>query len=234
MNEKKIWDFLMEKTNNPYGTAAIMGNLMAESSLNPKCVNGVKDREKYISDADMGKIDFAHDGKAFGLVQWCYYTRKQGLLDLAKKKKKTIANLSVQLEYLWTELQKYKSVHKAVMNATAQELHSVSDFVMLRYEKPANTSQLAKDTRFKYAFVYLSKYMPDSPEEEETSKESEEMVVAKVNVNIRCGDGKNYKKKGVLKKGEERELVAKAGNWYAIRLPDMTIGWVCGDYIEIK
>ena len=51
MNEKVIWDYIFNKCKNPYGAAAMMGNLMAESSLNPACVTGVKDPE-YIQKAD--------------------------------------------------------------------------------------------------------------------------------------------------------------------------------------
>ena len=33
--EEKIWNFLKEKIINEYGTAGLMGNLYAESGLNP-------------------------------------------------------------------------------------------------------------------------------------------------------------------------------------------------------
>ena len=33
--EKTIWDYLIGKINNPYGVAALMGNLYAESALRP-------------------------------------------------------------------------------------------------------------------------------------------------------------------------------------------------------
>ena len=33
--EEKIWNFLREKIINEYGTAGLMGNLYAESGLNP-------------------------------------------------------------------------------------------------------------------------------------------------------------------------------------------------------
>lgn len=34
-NEQKIWSFLMGKIGNAYGVAGLMGNLNAESALNP-------------------------------------------------------------------------------------------------------------------------------------------------------------------------------------------------------
>ena len=35
MNESRIWGFLIDKIGNPFGAAGMMGNLMAESGLNP-------------------------------------------------------------------------------------------------------------------------------------------------------------------------------------------------------
>lgn len=35
MNEKAIWDFLKKQGLNNYGIAGLMGNLYAESALNP-------------------------------------------------------------------------------------------------------------------------------------------------------------------------------------------------------
>ena len=35
MNEKTIWDHLRNKGLSPAGTAGLMGNLYAESGLNP-------------------------------------------------------------------------------------------------------------------------------------------------------------------------------------------------------
>ncbi|MBQ6404294.1 MAG: hypothetical protein IJI27_10350 [Oscillospiraceae bacterium] len=35
-NEQKIWSFLLGKIGNKFGVAGVMGNLYAESALNPK------------------------------------------------------------------------------------------------------------------------------------------------------------------------------------------------------
>ena len=40
MDAKVIWNYLIDRINNPYGVAAVMGNLMAESSLNPANATG--------------------------------------------------------------------------------------------------------------------------------------------------------------------------------------------------
>ena len=164
MNEKAIWDFLLSKFKNPKGVAAIMGNLMAESSLNPKCANGIKKKygwteDQYLYYSEKGEHDFVNDGVAFGLVQWCYNTRKQGLLDEARKKNTSIGDASTQLEYLCEELPKYKTAYNAVINGT--DIKEITKTVMLKYEKPANTGESAVNKRTNYARLFYEKFTAD-------------------------------------------------------------------------
>ena len=154
MQDKYIWNYLLSRWKNPYGVAAMMGNLMAESSLNPLCAN--TKNKNYLSDAEKGIIDFVNDKVAFGLVQWCYYTRKRGLLNLAKEQNKSVGNIDVQLEYLCDEIKKYKTAHNAVLNGT--DIREITETVMLKYEKPANTSEKAKTKRTNYAKQFYEKF----------------------------------------------------------------------------
>ena len=162
MNEQIIWSYLYAKLKNPYGVAALMGNLFAESSLNPINANNVKKKlgltnEQYTAIADSRKNDnFVTDGIAYGLAQWCYKTRKQGLLSLARQENKSVGDIYLQLEYLWQELQKYKTVLNALYNA--KSIKEASDIVLLRYEKPANTSDKVKEKRALYGQKYHDKY----------------------------------------------------------------------------
>ena len=162
MNEQIIWSYLSAKLKNPYGVAALMGNLFAESSLNPINANNVKKKlgltnEQYTAIADSRKNDnFVTDGIAYGLAQWCYKTRKQGLLSLARQENKSVGDIYLQLEYLWQELQKYKTVLNALYNA--KSIKEASDIVLLRYEKPANTSDKVKEKRALYGQKYHDKY----------------------------------------------------------------------------
>ena len=160
-NEQIIWDYLYQKIGNSYGVAALMGNLFAESSLNPICANGVKKlgltNAQYTAITDEGKNDnFITDGIAYGLVQWCYKTRKKGLLERARTKKVSIGNIYLQLDYLWEELQSYKTVLNAL--CTAKNIREASDIVMLKYEKPANKSETIKERRASYGQKYFNKY----------------------------------------------------------------------------
>ena len=233
MNEKIIWDFLLDKIKNPYGVAALMGNLMAESSLNPANATGSKS-QTYVSDADSGKIDFIHDGVAFGLAQWRYWSRKKGLHDLAKKQGKSVGDINVQLEYMWQELQSYRSVFNTVL--LAKNIRDASDAVMLRYERPSNTSEAAKQKRANYGkkfFEMFTSTTTTAADSNGTDFNGERVVTATVNVNIRAGDSTKYPKLGSVKAGDVLEWVATAQNgWHAVRFGGR-VGWVSGDYSEV-
>lgn len=211
MNEKLIWDYLIKATKNPYGTSAIMGNLMAESSLNPRCMTGIKDPD-YVSKADAGDIDFAHDGHAFGLAQWCYYTRKGGLQAYAKQTGRSVGDIQMQLEYLVKEMsQDYKSVWKAVTEANA--IRTTSDIVMLRYEKPGTMTEAAKVKRANFAMAFYNQFADKTPTPEPSGKKT---VKAKSQVNIRSGPGKEYLILGELKGNRTAELISTENGWHKI------------------
>ena len=50
MKEQEIWDTLIEEIKNPYGVAGLMGNLMAESSMNPACTTPKVTSRDYVGD----------------------------------------------------------------------------------------------------------------------------------------------------------------------------------------
>lgn len=159
-NEEKIWERLYVEFKNPYGVAALMGNLYAESALNPLLANNVKKlgvtSTEYTRQVDSGERDFISDGIAYGIAQWCYRTRKQWLLNKAKEMKKSVGDLDVQLEYLIEELKKYSTVNKALREATS--IRAASDIVLTRYEKPANQSTSVKEKRASYGQKYYRTY----------------------------------------------------------------------------
>lgn len=223
MNENVIWDFLTKKVGNPFGVAAIMGNLMAESSLNPANATGKNKTVNYVSDADSGNVDFVNDGVAFGLVQWCYRTRKQGLLNYAKSKNTSVGDLTTQLEYLVKEMsESYKTAWNAVKGATS--IRAASDVVMLKYEKPAGTSEAAKQKRAAYGQSFYDKFASGTT----PSSDGDTVVITKNNVNIRKGNSKQSKSICRVQSGEEFERIGTKDGWYAIKL------WVSGDCAEAR
>ena len=152
MSSKAIWNFLKNKGLSDYAVAGIMGNLQAESALNPKNLqNSYQSRLGYTDDSYTAAVDrgsysnFAHDSAGYGLAQWTFWSRKQALLDYAKSTGCSIGDLTMQLEFLWSELQGYKTVIAALRSA--RSVREASDAVLTGYEKPADQSEAAKKRR---------------------------------------------------------------------------------------
>lgn len=232
MNEEKIWKYIYGKTHNAYGTAALMGNLMAESSLNPACVTGTKDPD-YIKNADAGIIDFANDGHAFGLVQWCYRTRKDGLLRYAQASGSSVGDINIQLDYMWKELKdSYKTVYNAIINAIS--VREASDVIMLRYEKPANTSEAMKQKRADYGQKFFDMFAPSKHGKTESQTASKSVVITTDRVNIRAGNGLNFPVITRVNKNASYLWVATAENgWHAIQMPNK-VAWVSGEFSKVQ
>ena len=159
---KVIWDFLLGKIKNPFGVAGLMGNLKAESGLNPKnlqnsCEKKLKmSDEQYVKAVDNGTYkDFATDKCGFGLAQWSSSGRKAGLLE--SKGNASIGDLNVQLNYLWKEL---STSYKTVLNGlqTAKSVREASDIVLTKYERPKDQSEAVKVKRASYGQEYFNKY----------------------------------------------------------------------------
>ena len=162
-NEQAVWDALYGFIKNPYGTAGLMGNLKAESGLNPVCLEatyrtklGMTSKE-YVNAVDNGTYNlFNSDNAGFGLAQWTYEAHKAGLLSYARYRGKSIGDLTMQLEYLQIDLNQFSAVLGTLRTATS--VREASDDVLLRYEKPANTSEAVKKKRAGYGQTYFDKY----------------------------------------------------------------------------
>ena len=147
MNELTIHDYLQKKGLSEYGIAGLMGNLFAESGLNPRNLQnsyenvlGMNDNA-YVAAVDNGTYtNFVQDKAGFGLAQWTFWTRKQALLDFAKASGKSIGDLIMQLDFLWKELSGSYPGVLAVLRAATSVLEA-SNAVLLNFEKPANQSK---------------------------------------------------------------------------------------------
>ena len=165
MNEKKIWDYLIDRIGNPCGVAGLMGNLYAESALNPRNLQNSYERklgltdDSYTAGVDSGKYSarsFVHDSAGYGLAQWTYHTRKQKLLNFAKERGSSIGDLDMQLDFLWKELQGYKGMLKTLCEA--RSVRKASDAVLTQYERPANQSESVKQKRAKFGQRYYDQF----------------------------------------------------------------------------
>ena len=174
--EEQIWNFLKSKGLNEYGVASLMGNLYAESGLNPKNLEnrgniklGMID-EEYVAAVDAGtysKDQFVNDKFGFGEAQWTWWKRKQNLYEYAQSKNKSIGDLELQLEFLYKELsESYNSV--LTMLKTAQSIKDASNAVLLKFECPADQSIAVQNKRAEYGQNYYNKYATGGNKEGES------------------------------------------------------------------
>ena len=150
MTEKQIWDFLADATGSDNMAAAIMGNLYAESALRSDNLQGAFEKKFGLTDkeytdlVDRGGISreqFYNDHAGYGLAQWTYWSRKQGLYDYIKKHSGTpsIADTKLQLEYVIKELStNYKSIWNVRIT---QSLEYLCDQILRYYEAPASKDE---------------------------------------------------------------------------------------------
>lgn len=162
-NEEKIWNYLKAQGFNSFGVAGIMGNLYAESGLGPTNLQNSYEKKlgyndsSYTTAVDSGKYaNFVHDSAGYGLAQWTYWSRKQGLLDFAKAAGKSVGDLETQLAYLLKELTSYGLIDAL---KTAKSVREASNAILLQFEKPATMNQTAtQDKRAGYGQTYYDKY----------------------------------------------------------------------------
>lgn len=142
-NISVIWKFLKNNGLTDAGVAGLMGNLQAESGLNPKNLEntynnklGLSD-EEYTEQVDKGQYNnFVKDSAGYGLAQWTYYTRKQQLLEFCKNKNSSIGDLYSQLEFLLLELKENYTNSVYNILTTTNEVKVASNAVLLYYEAP--------------------------------------------------------------------------------------------------
>lgn len=164
MNEQVIHDYLKQNGLNEYAIAGLMGNLFAESGLNPKNLQNSYENilnmndNAYVSAVDNETYkNFAKDKAGFGLCQWTFITRKQALLNFARESGRSIGDLQMQLDFLWKELsESYPGVLKTLMTATS--VRQASDSVLLDFERPANQSESVRKKRAEYGQKYYDQF----------------------------------------------------------------------------
>lgn len=117
--ETKLWYALSKEGYSAYAIAGVLGNLIEESGLKSNNLengfesilgytdetyteavnNGTYSLEEFISDHTSENC-----GAGYGLAQWTYCTRKEGLYNFAKSRGVSIDNEDMQIEYLIGEL----------------------------------------------------------------------------------------------------------------------------------
>lgn len=241
-SEKYIWNYLMNKIGNSYGVAGLMGNLYAESGLKPNNLQNSYNKrlnisdEEYTKHVDMNKYtDFIKDKAGYGLAQWTFWSRKNDLLEFAKRQGKSIGDLQMQLDFLWKEINdSYPAVLVALKGA--DKVRQASDAVLLWYERPADQSEAVQVKRAGYGEKYLKKYgggsVPSSEEMSNVDCPFLVRVTAK-DLRIRKGAGTDtkwtgkYVSPGVYTIVEVKTGKGSEAGWGRLK---SGAGWISLDY----
>ena len=162
MNEEKIWSYLRAKGLTDVAVAGIMGNLYAESGLQPNnlqntynSILGMTDQE-YTTAVDNGSYkNFIYDQAGYGLAQWTFWSRKKELQNLASVQKKSIGDLYLQLDFLVDELKEFGLFDKLNAFSTVRE---ASNLILFEYEKPFDTGTAVQNARSNWSQGYYDQY----------------------------------------------------------------------------
>lgn len=163
-NEILIWNFFKSNNFNDFGIASIMGNLYAESGLNPLNLQNYFNNKLNYSDEDYTfavdnniYTDFVYDCAGYGLAQWTFWSKKQALLNYAKKSNLSIGDLNLQLNFLLEDLKNnYTNLYDQLKIIKNIELGS--NLFLIEYERPADQSNSIKEKRISYAKDFFNKY----------------------------------------------------------------------------
>lgn len=152
MSTKTIYDQLRSYGLTAEGACGLMGNFQAESAMRS---NNVEDRsgmddERYTALADSGSYDFLTDyGKhyGYGLAQWTLSSRKENLLNMAKKRGVSVSDETMQVDFaIWELSNQFPGVWQIL--TTSHDLYECSRIVCVQYELPAVNNV---DVRYRYA-----------------------------------------------------------------------------------
>lgn len=195
-NEQRIWNYLKSKGLNNYGVAGLMGNLYAESGLNPKNLQQTYERSLGYTDAsytaavDNGSYkNFVRDSAGYGLAQWTFWSRKEALLVFAKAARASIGDLDMQLNFLWKELfEGYRSVLSVLMNASS--VLEASNAVLFNFERPANQDKSVQAKRASFGQVYYDKYA--GKQTDEISVDDFAKLFAEMRSKLQTNDCNSY------------------------------------------
>lgn len=161
---KHIWDRLLAAGLSEAGAAGLMGNLKAESNLQPNNLQNTFEKKLGFTDAtytaavdDETYTKFATDCAGYGLAQWTYQTRKAALFAFAKAQGRSVGDLDLQIDFMLREmLNSYPVLFGDLRTAT--DVRAASDSVLVQYERPADMSEPVKIKRAGFGEEFLREF----------------------------------------------------------------------------
>lgn len=168
MSSKTIYDALRAAGLTAEGACGLMGNFQAESAMRS---NNVEDRsgmddDRYTALADSGNYDFLTDyghHYGYGLAQWTLASRKEALLNTAKKRGVSVSDEAMQVDFaIWELSNQFPTVWQLLTGS--HDLYECARIVCIQYERPAVNNV---DARYRFARDFFERMAggsdPDPP-----------------------------------------------------------------------
>lgn len=168
--KKALWTALLTEGCTEEGAAGLMGNIQAESNFRSNNLQNSYEKslgmtdEQYTQKVDSGEYqNFIKDSAGYGLAQWTYWSRKEGLFNYLRTTCKVgIGDTQSQIEYLLRELKGYKAVWPVL--TTSHSVRECSNAVLIHFEAPASKNeQKTQDLRTSYGEEILKQFSKPAP-----------------------------------------------------------------------
>ena len=223
---KHIWDKLISAGLTEAGSAGLMGNLKAESALNPRNLQNTFEKklgftdDSYTAAVDSGTYtNFEHDSAGYGLAQWTFHTRKAALLAFAKAQSVSVGDLDMQMDFLLKELQEgYTGLYNLLR--ITDSIQVASDAVLTQFERPADMSASVKQRRAGYGTALYNALKDTKPSDSVQNAVQDAFFVKVVckELNVRKGAGVEFDVVMKVRCGEAFTIVETArakdgGTW---------------------
>ena len=150
--------------NNVNGVAGLLGNMYAESGINPTNLQGSYERALGMSDTaytaavDSGTYgNFIGDSAGYGLVQWTYSGYKRDILNYAQSNGYSIGNIYMQNKFLFKQFHTKNLLGVLDTLYNAKSVREASDAVLLRFERPRDQSENAQIRRSNFGQMILDR-----------------------------------------------------------------------------
>lgn len=98
----ECWNYLFAMGLTKEQVIAIIANMYAEGQLSPTNRQNTSDNAN-IEDPDY--VYLTDDSVGYGICQWTYHSRKEGLLNMANDMEKEVSDIDVQLAYFQYEME---------------------------------------------------------------------------------------------------------------------------------
>ncbi len=163
--EQEVFDYLTGTMGlNTAAACGVMANIYSESGFIPNNLENAYEKtlgytdSSYTRAVDRGTYtNFIYDRAGYGLCQWTFWSRKQGLYNMAQTRGVSIADLEMQMDYLKYELSGYSSLMSTLRSVpdTAAGAYTAGYYFCKLFEQPSDTEtrsvsrgNLAKNTYY--------------------------------------------------------------------------------------